>query len=337
MAGAYFAACLEQRKDTLPLTTVQDGCIGAANTDRQSKGYAPDVIDEALSLFEGVAAKYELNLDHHHGIELEAAVEPVGEAHHPEKCGWWDPQCTLRGRMDKTEFDGETFTVIDWTTAFNMDKSEQLADYGILAYAMVPEAQNVRLETHYVRYGQSIIEDFSRDDARAAWERHVRCFSQVEKKLLRVEEGEHPGALFTAAPGPLCAYCKLECPARDPQRAPLEYGPEDIQTVAAAWIALSSKVKQMEAMLRGHVSVNGPIEGNNFSLAFVPTETAKYDATEVRRAIYAVDPSLLDMLKFSVTKSSVEKLLKQSDMAKAALAGVEPVVTPGTRWTVKGR
>lgn len=319
MMARYYDVCQKGKSELL---TQGDTRSIAENPAGES---APDIAEEARDIFLD-ARKPPLHAERFLGVEVEAAVRRK-DGQPPTFTDYWDPTAVLRGRLDAAWFDGKVCKVTDWTTAWNVDKSAQLADYAILALGRAPTLEAVQLETRFLRFNSSVREEVSRAQiVDEFWPRHLRIFDRLARMLEKIKV-EDPATVFAAVAGPQCSYCKLDCPLEDPERMDFEANPLDL---AARYLVMRGRVKRAEQLLRGRVSQEGPLVGDNFRLEFKPTAGKEWRAREVLEALPEEIRRVVDL---GITNKTVEGLMKKYPSLKDILVTLAHEKA-GSRWTV---
>ena len=219
---------------------------------------------------------------------------------------------------------GDLAVILDWKSnravPDKVDKDLQLRIYGWgLKQAVYPEAQEVLLRLHFLRYGK---------------EREVLLAPQdlegvpeiLADKIKIIEEDQD----YDPTPGSFCGLCGItaHCPVMSKTLAPIEViAPvtrEQAEKAASLLLTLQKMEKELTARLKDLVKKNGPIPVGD--LVYGPSPVVSYDLDPQKVATILMNAGLSREEVWpllSMTKTNLEKglrKLKRRDLLEQVLS-----------------
>jgi hypothetical protein len=219
-----------------------------------------------------------------------------------QPCEFFCPEAYFRMVVDFHFLQGELAVVLDWKSnravPGTVEKDLQLRTYGWgLKQAVYPEAQEILLRLHFLRYGK---------------EREVLLEPQdlegvpeiLAGKINIIEQDQD----YNPTPGSFCGLCGLtaHCPVMAQALVPIDIlapaDREQAEKAASLLLTLQKLEKELTSRLKEWVKDNGPIQVGD--LMYGPNQVLSYD----------LDPQLVTatLLEAGLSREEVWPLLSVS-------------------------
>jgi len=209
-------------------------------------------------------------------------------------------------------FRQETLAVIiDWKTNRTMngvEKNLQLLTYGWgLKQALYPDAEEVLLRLHFLRYGKEREVMLGSNDLESVPE-------MLEEKIKVIEQDKH----FDPSPGSFCGMCGVtaHCPVMSQALAPVEIlAPsswEQAEKAASLLLSLQKMEKELSARLKEWVREHGPLQVGD--LVYGRSEAVSFDLDPKMVVEFLLNEGLEREAVWpllSITKTGLERGLKK--------------------------
>ncbi|MBM4285697.1 MAG: PD-(D/E)XK nuclease family protein [Deltaproteobacteria bacterium] len=239
----------------------------------------------------------------------------------------WQPTAWSRGYfrmvLDWHFRQGNMAVICDWKTSRvipqTVEKDLQLLTYGWgLRQAVYPQAGEILLRLHFLRYGKEVEVFMSPAELQEVPD-------TLMDKISRIEREKH----FDPKPGSFCSHCGVtaHCPVMAQALAPVEVlAPatrEQAEKAAALLLTLRNMEKELTGRLKDWVKAFGPVQVGD--MQFGPAETVSYDfdPQQVTAVLLEAGLSREEVWPLlSVTKTSLEKglrKLRRKDLLDLAL------------------
>ena len=191
----------------------------------------------------------------------------------------WQPTTWSRGYfrmvLDWHFRQGDMVVIYDWKTNRVMpqtvEKDLQLLTYGWgLRQAVYPQAGEILLRLHFLRYGKEV-------EVMMAPEELREVPDMLMDKISRIERDKH----FDPKPGSFCGMCGVtaHCPVMAKALAPVEVmAPatrEQAEKAASLLLTLQKMEKELAARLKEWVKENGPVQVGD--MVYGPLQVVSYD------------------------------------------------------------
>ena len=238
--------------------------------------------------------------------------------------GFFDPEVHFRGVIDFHFRQGDLAVVIDWKTnrkiPESVDKNLQLRTYGwAIKRAVYPDAQEVLLRLHFLRYGANQQVLLTPDDL-------AKVPDELDEKIARIEADKK----FHPTPGSFCGWCGLtaHCPVMTQALVPVEIliptTREQAEKAALLLLALQTLGKELTVRLKQWAQEYGPIKVGNLVYGLNPYASYTFDPQAVVQTLLeaGLDREVIWPL-LSVSKTTLErglKKLKRKDVLEQVLA-----------------
>jgi len=230
-----------------------------------------------------------------------------------------------------------------------LERDRQLRFYAYAATRQFPDAQEVVLEKHYIRFAWGLRSaSLPREEFNGVWNEVVRWVAPIYASMAMIDAGAKPEEAFPPDAGERCAWCmvRAHCPFYSmlPVLATNAQGMseiEQVQKLAAQYKLLKTMLPKAEDFLRGWAEANGGIVVGDKTLDFVPTKgTANVDVDTVLEIGKDFGLTADDILReCGITKTVMDKLVPvtgDKDEFKARLkTAISYTPSSQFRWTGK--
>lgn len=275
-----------------------------------AEGTPSRLIPEVRQLWIFHAEKFALDIPRFVAAEERGSTGDVG----------WAPDLVL------AHPETDTLEVIDDKSGWHPPISEdelrvlfQARVYSRYARDRWPHFTHYRFTLNAVRFNKAVSVSFTQEELDAV-------DVEVAAAIAAILEAEKTGQ-WPATPGPSCHFCTLACPVADqaitlPKRLDVVQIPK-----LAAWLLVADKqLKAAKKLLKGAVTVHGPVTVNGVVWDNRPSESVSYplaavlDVLRLRNIAGAFEgPEMQDL---TITHSALAKLFKQFPMLEEDLLPV---------------
>ncbi len=238
--------------------------------------------------------------------------------------GFFDPDVYFRGVIDFHFRQDQLAVIVDWKTnrqiPESVEKNLQLRAYGWgVKRAIYPDAEEILLKLHFLRYGVERQVLLSPDDLKTVPDEITRQIAKIEADTR-----------FEPTPGSFCGWCGLtaHCPIMANALVPVELvapaNQDEAQEAATLLLALRVMSQELTGYLKGWVQENGPITVGD--LVYGPKTYQDYDldAQTVVQALLEEGLTREEIWPLlSVTKTNLERglrKLKRKNLINSVLA-----------------
>ena len=287
------------------------------------------MMQSMVEIFETFRKRFYINRETIVGVEESLAIDEFGNE------ARWD-DAWLRGIVDVIEIDGDTLTITDHKTQWNilndedMRKNEQLTMYCYLAHKHYPQLTKFRVQIYFARYG--------------TYRRSERTMEDLEKfeaitreRISQVEAIEE----FVPIPGRWCMYCECmnDCPLAkyEPKSTtiPEVITADQVVEMARLLNVREEQIKRLRAALQMYCSEHGSIEySDKQRYGYVPTESETWNPAELKKVLDEHGQDITEHVNISVR--SVRKLINQAQRLHPDLAdAVEGIAKTVKKTTFK--
>ena len=229
-----------------------------------------------------------------------------------QPCEFFASKAYFRMVVDFHFQQGELAVVLDWksnrSVPETVEKDLQLRSYGWgLRQAVYPNAQEILLRLHFLRYGTEREVFLEPQDLEGVPE-------ILTDKINTIEQDQD----YNPTPGSFCGLCGItaHCPAMAQALMPVEVlAPatrEQAEKAASLLLTLQKMEKELTARLKEWVKENGSIKVGD--LAYGPIRTISYDLDPqlVTSTLLEAGLSREEVWPFlSITKTNLEKVLRR--------------------------
>ena len=270
-----------------------------------------------------------------HGVEEKVAFDRTWGP-----CEFEGDAARWRGVIDYYYLRGDEVVVYDWKSNRVIPPRSQVeAHPQLLAYAyalslLFPRAEVFTTRMYFLRYGKQHEVSLTREQ-----------LEDVGAGLSARMDVVDACVDFTPRVGPRCDWCGYvgTCPAMGTALVASDGFRVSTQADAEKAVELLSCIdrvkKELTDGLKIYVEAHGPVSGAGRRAGFLPTESVSFDDGEglAGALIRAGVPRPVVWSVFSVTKTSLEKVLKRNKLSELlpGLVAQFGVSTPGTRFEIK--
>ena len=245
-------------------------------------------------------------------MEAPGVENKLGFDQNWQPVGFFDPEVHFRGVIDFHFRQNGLAVVIDWKSnrkiPESVGKNLQLRIYGwAVKQAVYPDAQEVLLRLHFLRYGANRQVLLTPDDL-------ATVPAELDEKIVRIEADTK----FTPIPGSFCSWCGLTayCPVAAQALTPVEImAPatrEDAEKAASLLLVLQQMEKELAARLKAWVQECGPVAVGDLVYGPQPYPTYNLDPQAVVEALLEAGLSREQVWPLlSVSKTTLERGLKK--------------------------
>jgi len=221
------------------------------------------------------------------------------------------PDAFFRAVVDFTYRQGGLVVVQDWKSnraVMKIEKNLQTRIYGwAVRKALYPDAQEVLLRLHFLRYGTEREILLTPEDL-------ATVPAELEAKIAVIEAEKH----WDPRPGSYCSMCGVQshCPVMQSALIPVEVmapaTQADAVKAAGILLAITEMEKALKERLKAWVQVNGPVQIND--MVYGPSTSTTYDLDPEKITVdllaAGLEPGQVWPL-LNLTKTSLERGLKR--------------------------
>ena len=227
-------------------------------------------------------------------------------------CDFMDDDVAYGGILDLVyRPEPDTIAIRDWTTAalagkFGPKKELQLRFYGLMA-CLACGADRVQITAHSLRTGAQKTLTLDADENEATVERIVSERRRIQQ---RAKDNDWP-----AIPGSQCGICSIDCPYEvETGKRTRIVDDDDAAKVHQALIWLERQRKELTAVLKRHVGVNGSVVSSGVEARMQTVDRWTYDSNAVYQELRDQGFSQPEILAaFNLDRAAVKKMLKSDD------------------------
>ncbi len=229
-----------------------------------------------------------------------------------EPVEFFAPDAYFRGVVDLAFRQDALAVVVDWKSnravPANLDKNLQLRIYGWgVKKALYPDAQEVLLRLHFLRYGADREILLTPEDL-------ATVPAELEDKIAVIEAEKH----FDPRPGSFCSWCGVQnfCPVMSKALVPVEIlAPatrEQAVKAATLLLAVESMGKVLKDRLKQYVQENGPVQVGDMIYGPVPSISYEMDAETVTTQLMDLGvPREVAWAALNISKTSIDSALSK--------------------------